>query len=109
MPILLSYHHGTLHKPWKRHFFEYLIEKKVVGIQDLDYSVLSTLFPDQSVTSFYYTLTAFKLKQAKQKKPLYQVIEENLHSFKDAQETERVRNHREAIVTIYDNVKNRTA
>jgi hypothetical protein len=108
MPILLSYHYGTLHQPWRRDFFEYLIEKKVAGVQDIDYLEASSFFPEQSAISFVNSISCFAKKQSKEKKPLFQIIEENLHSFKDPQETERVRNYRETIVRIYDEVKNRT-
>jgi hypothetical protein len=108
MPILLSFHYGTLHQPWRRDFFEYLIKKKIAGVQDIDYSEASRFWPEQSPTSFVNSLKAFSSKQAEQHKPLHKIIEENVHSFKDIQETERVRNYREEIVRIYDEVKNRT-
>jgi hypothetical protein len=108
MPILLSYHYGTLHRPWRREFFEYLVEKKVAAVQDIDYSEASSFWPEQSHCSFINSLRNFGKKQAVRKKPLFQIIEENLHSFKDPQENERVRNYREEIVRIYDEVKNRT-
>jgi len=108
LPILLSYNYETLHQPWRRDFFEYLIKKKVAGVQDIDYSEASSFWPEQSSTSFVNSIKTFSQKQANQSKPLYQIIQENLHSFKDLQETERVRNYREEIVQIYDEVKNRT-
>jgi hypothetical protein len=108
MPILLSHHYATLHRPWRRDFFEYLIEKKVAGVQDIDYLEASSFFPEQSAVSFVKSISCFAKKQSKEKKPLFQIIQENLHSFKDIQETERVRNYREEIVRIYDEAKNRT-
>jgi hypothetical protein len=108
MPILLAHHCQTLHRPWRRDFFEYLIEKKVVAVQDIDYSKASSFWPEQCATSLKTSLNNYTRKQAEQNKPLFQIIQENLHSFKDIQETERVRNYREEIVRIYDEAKNRT-
>ena len=107
-PILLSYHFGTLHKTWREDFLRYVVEKKIVGIQGLDYSELSVLFPSENATSFCNVVKRFKDRQAEETKPLFKIVEENLDNFKDIQETEKHQQFREEIVRIYDEVKNRT-
>jgi hypothetical protein len=106
-PILLSFHFGTLHKPWREDFLKYVVKKKIVGIQGLDYSELSRIFPEQNATSLCNVLKRFKDRQTEETKPLFKIVEDNLVTFKDIQETERHQQFREEIVRMYEEVKNR--
>jgi len=105
-PVLLSHHYGTLHKPWRIDFFNYVIEKKAVGEQDLDYAELKILFPEQTSRSLHTSLVRFAPKIGTPEKPLFQRIKEELHNCKDPLESERVKAFREEIVIIYDRVIN---
>ena len=104
--ILLSHHYGTLHKPWLIAFLNYVVEKKAVGEQDLDFAELKLLFPEQTPMSIHTALKRFIEKTVAAEKPLYQLIKEELPNFKDHQESERVKTDRENIVRIYDRVIN---
>merc|ERR1712061_81844 len=35
--ILLRYHYGVLLKPWKHTFLDYLISKKIMAVQDINF------------------------------------------------------------------------
>ena len=107
MPILLSFHYETLHKLWRRHFFEYLIEKKIVAIPEINYSDAMSLFPEQNPSSLVTPLKHYAIKQSKLNKPLYQILQDCLPTFTDSQEIERVKNFRQEIVRIYEEVKHR--
>ncbi len=72
-PILLSYHSGTLHKLWCVEFFRYLIQKKVVGRQNINFSEALTLFPEQTGDSLHHVLRNFRNNQENKEQPLYQV------------------------------------
>jgi hypothetical protein len=104
-PILLSYHNETLHRPWKRELYQYLINKKVVGTQDIDYQDLKTIFPEQNPASLVMVVCN-RPKTAKQALPLWQSLKEVLPDLNDPQETKRVKEFRDKIVEIYDRVKN---
>jgi hypothetical protein len=104
-PILVSYHYGTLLRPWRKEFLKYVVEKKIVGSQEVSYSDIFTKFPEQSVDTINHILSCFKTRETH--KPLYKSIEEHLPTYKDSLETDRVQRHREEIVRIYDEVKNR--
>jgi hypothetical protein len=104
-PVLLSYHYGTLHKPWRVDFLKYVVGKKIVGEQDLDFAELKLLFPEQTPRSLKSALGMFAQKCNSVKKPLYEIVQDSLSSkYKDVQETERLKTFREEIVKIYDRV-----
>jgi len=105
-PILLAYHRGMLHTLWRRDFFSYLVEKKVIGTKDLNHAEIKLLFPNQT-TSSIHLIVKNTVKDKALTKPLFQAIQEILPRLKDPQETERVKNKREAIVRIYEEIKNR--
>ncbi len=107
-PILLSYHYGTLHKLWRLDFLKYLVEKKVTGAQSMNYSEIATLFPEQTSDSLLGVLDAFSLKHEIEEQPLYQVIQKYLPTYRDPQGSDRIKNYREEIVRIYDEVRNRS-
>ena len=107
-PILISYHIGSLHHSWRESFYNYLVEKKVVGIQDLDYKELTRLFPEQNSVSLNKALSVFLLMRDFKKIPLYQIIQDKLPTLKCRQETEKARNFREEIVKIYEKVQHRS-
>ena len=107
-PILLSYHFGTLHKSWKDVFFDYIIKKRVLANQDLDYKELSELLPEQNSNSLHHAVISICGSMCFKKIPLFQVIQDKLPAYKGRHDTERVRNSREEIVRLYEKVKNRT-
>ena len=45
----------------KKELFEYLIDKKVVGRQDINYHQLKTIFPEQNLASTELALTTFRV------------------------------------------------
>ena len=106
-PILLSYHFGTLHKLWRLDFYKYIIKNKITCSQDINYAEAIEVFPEQTADSLHASLIRFA-KNWYQGEPLYRVIESCLPTYKDRQESEKVRNFREEIVKIYDHVKNQT-
>ncbi len=106
-PILLSHHSGTLHKLWCLEFYKYLVEKKVTGRQNINFSEAVQLFPEQNSESLHQALRIFSRKEENEEQPLYQVIQKYLPTFKDPQERERIKNFREEIVRIYDEVRKR--
>ncbi len=105
-PVLLSHHNGTLHKPWRVDLFNYVVEKKVVGEQDLDFAELKLLFPEQTRMSIHLTLVSLRQKTGVAKKPLYEHIKDLIPNYKDHQDSERLKTFREEIVRIYDRVVN---
>jgi hypothetical protein len=102
LPILLSYHEGTLHKPWRTTFLKYLIEKQVVHPKDIDFKEAIGLIPNHTVLSLSTALQIFKFYE--KDKPLYQLIQERLPTYQDPQETPKMQNYREKIVAIYSKV-----
>ncbi len=106
-PILLAYHHETLHMPWRKRLFSYIVEKEIAATQDFDYTELKSLFPEQGPFSIDNALTHHKIRATEQKLPLFQVLREILPTYKDPQESDRITNYREEIVRIYEEVKNR--
>ena len=102
-PILLSHHYETLHRPWKKELFEYLINKKVIARQDINYHELKTIFPEQNPLSIKYAITNYK---GDQNFILWKHLQEVLPDMKDFQEREKIKAYREKIVDIYDRVKN---
>ena len=105
-PILLSHHFGTLHRPWKIGLFEYLIGKKVIGCQDINYHELKIIFPEQNPYSISLAIGKNKTIPLDQSSFLWKRITQSLSDMKDTQESERVKTYRGTIVDIYDRVKN---
>ena len=101
-PILLSYHYGTLHRPWKKVLFEYLIDRKIVARQDINYRELKPILPEQNAASIGLALTHYRCKTI----PLWQLLKKSVPDLKDRQESERIKDYREKIVGIYESVKN---
>ena len=97
---------GTLHRPWKKELFEYLIGKKVIGSPDINYHELNIIFPDQNPYSINIALGKNKTISLGQSSFLWKRLKESLSYMKDTQESERVKTYRETIVDIYDRVKN---
>ena len=108
VPILLSQHLGTLHRPWIFDFLTYLVKNKVAGRQDINFSEVTKLFPEQNVESCHKALSNFKSRRSHEDKPLYQVIQSCLPTYNDRQDSERIQNFREQIVKIYEEAKNKT-
>ena len=102
-PILLSHHFGTLHRPWKKELFQYLIDKKVIARQDINYHELKTILPEQNPISIKYAITNYKGDESF---ILWKRIKEVLSDMKDSQEREKLKAYREKIVDIYDRVIN---
>jgi hypothetical protein len=103
-PVLLSYHSGTLHKEWKKDFYEYLIKNKVFSVKDIDWQDVRKHFPDKSSSSMMiWNLRVVTNKDTDQ--PLYLALEDYLPTYKHSSESERVRKHREDIVHWYDKAR----
>ena len=96
-----------MHKLWRLDFYKYIIKNKITCSQDINYAEAIEVFPEQTADSLHASLIRFA-KNWYQGEPLYRVIESCLPTYKDRQESEKVRNFREEIVKIYDHVKNQT-
>ena len=107
-PILLAHHYGTLHFPWHLDYFKYLVKMKIVAPQQISFPEVVKIFPEQSTDSLLNALALFRSKRNYKDKPLYQIIQSCLPTYKDHQNTERLKNFREEIVRIYEEVKSRT-
>ena len=106
-PILLSHHYGTLHRPWKKELFEHLIEKRIIGRQDINYQDLKIIFPEQNPSSIELALSKFKSSILYLNTPMWQCLREALPDLKDPQEIERFKDFREKIVEVYEKLRNR--
>ena len=77
-PILLSYHNSSLFADVKTQFLNYLIEKKVNSVQDIDWIDAKERFPGHSSRSLRNLISPKKLLQY----PLYKSIEDYLPTLK---------------------------
>jgi hypothetical protein len=104
-PILLSYHSGNLHKEWKKDFYEYLIEKKVFVVQNINWNDANKYFPDQSNTSMTEALREIRRDKKYADQPLYTALADYLPKYKQSSLRESSRKHREEIVHWYDKTR----
>ena len=81
---------------------------KIVAPQQISFPEVVKIFPEQSTDSLLNALALFRSKRNYKDKPLYQIIQSCLPTYKDHQNTERLKNFREEIVRIYEEVKSRT-
>ena len=80
-PRILAHLHGTVYLDWKREFFQYIIDNKLVGVTDIDKKIVEERWPSvpypkltQNATKVFY--------HGKRGVPLHQFISENIHSLK---------------------------
>ena len=86
----------------------HLVNKKIVGVQDIDYDELAIMFPEQSPITFINLISNFKKRQPSGK-PLYAVIADGLSTFNDYQETKRAQCFRDEIVEAFDRIVKKQA
>jgi hypothetical protein len=97
-PILMSYHLGTLHSNWKEKFLNYIVEKRVNYVKEIDWNEACKLFPAQTIKSL--TQVLFHCQRSKDV-PLFKAIKENIHKYKGNDYSEKEKLYRENIVKIY--------
>merc|ERR1712083_213209 len=75
-PILMSYHLGMLHFDWKEKFLNYILEKRVSYVKEIDWNEACKLFPAQTVRSL---TQVFMPDERSNEVPLFKAIKENIH------------------------------
>ena len=103
-PLLEANH--TFPSPWKKELFEYLIDKKVMAFQDINYHNLKLILPEQTPASIRSVLYPAIVNLPKKSLILWQHLKEILPDLKNAKESEKIKEHREKIIDIYERVKN---
>ena len=81
-PTLFYHVYGTLNSPWKKEFFQYIIDKKYVSVSDFDYKELKEKWPSVTKGNFSQTALQFFRNKRKNGTPLHEHISENLHRLK---------------------------
>ena len=103
-PMLLSFHFGVLHKPWKPTFLDYLIRKKIMAVQDINFDEVSQLCPGVLNGVADRFIQNIKFQSGKDKDlPLYIIAQNLIHKYKDKPDCgPKECKFREAIVDYYD-------
>ena len=100
-PILLSYHNSSLFADVKTQFLNYLIEKKVNSVQDIDWIDAKERFPGHSSRSLRNLISPKKLLQY----PLYKSIEDYLPTLKHSSRKRPFFENRERLIFMYDKAR----
>ena len=106
-PVLLSYHDQTLLTNVTPHFLSYIIERKLSATQEIMWDDVIKHFPTQ--TPKYLTrelsnklTTINKCNPHEVNLPLYLKLQKNAFEWKNQEMSEKVKNYRLAIVSLYD-------
>ncbi len=104
-PTLLAYHNGTLHSDWKTEFLEYLVEKKVKAIQDIDWQDTQEHFPNNTSLSLQRVFTSIRRQENYKSQPLFKTIQDYLPKLKNSAASKRGFEYREKIAYLYDKAR----
>jgi hypothetical protein len=104
-PTLLAYHNGTLHTDWKTEFFEYLVDKKVKAIQDIDWQEAQSHFPIHTSASLKDALKMVRLQEKFRCQPLFVSILDYLPKWNNSLASKKGFNYREKMVYLYDKAR----
>jgi hypothetical protein len=108
-PILLSYHLGVLHFDWKESFANYIVDKKPMTMQEVDWKDAVEHFPGQSSVSLRICLNDWTIKKMTANKdlPLFEAVKLHLPQIKEPKDLETTKTYREEIVRIYKEIRKR--
>ncbi len=106
-PILLSYHLGVLHFDWKESFANYIVDKKPMTMQEVDWKDAVEHFPGQSSVSLRICLNDWTIKKMTANKdlPLFEAVKLYLPRIQARKDSESTKTYREEIVRIYKEIR----
>ena len=105
-PILLSYHYGKLDHNWKYELLSYVVGKKIKAIKEIQWEVVSKLFPYQTRKSLHDFLSyTFVNNRRDRLDYVYVVVQEKLNDYKNKRPTEKEIEYQSEIVKMYLNCK----
>jgi len=104
-PILLAYHKGTLHTEWRREFLQYLLNRKVISVQDINWDEAKVHFPDHTTPSLERALLSIRRQSTFGSQPLYKSIQDYLPKLKNSAEMKSYKDNKEKIVYLYDQAR----
>ena len=105
-PALLAYHGGCLLTCVKADFLDYLIEKKVRGVLDIDWAEATKKFPFETSTSLKCFMKSEVRKfdrcfSSMADKPVHVKLQLSRPGWKDSQFSPKAKSYREKIVELY--------
>jgi hypothetical protein len=108
-PVLLSYHLGVLHFDWKESFANYIVDKKPMTMQEVDWKDAVEHFPGQSSASLKTCLNGWTTHRMTTNKdlPLFEALRLHLPQIKETKDQETTKTYREEIVRIYKEIRKR--
>ncbi len=106
-PVLLSFHLGVLHFDWKQSFANYIVVKKPISMQEVDWKDAIEKFPGQSSVSLRVCLKGWTTKKMTANKdlPLFEAVRLHLPQIKETKDLESTKTYREEIVRIYKEIR----
>ena len=109
-PVLLSYHLNETFKNVRPPVFTYLVEKKVVAFQDINWPEIVEKFPGQTPASLtceiHNQLVSIDERNPHEVNlPIFEKLQKNCHLWKDEDLSERQKSYRSKIIEIYDRVR----
>ncbi len=101
--VLLSYHFGCLHMPWKKDFVKFVIEEKTVGVQNLNFQDVQAKWPFLAQDSVLAYLPYLRSK-SKERQPLWKSLQDNYDKIRDYTRSKAQTKRREDIVNLYTKI-----
>jgi len=109
-PTLLAHHRSAVFTNPRPPFFLYLIERKSIAFQDIDWEDVKRHFPSQTITYLEYELhsqlrSLDKVNPHEVRLPLFMKLKNNISLWKDQPMSEKAKRYRERIINLYDKIR----
>ena len=88
---ILAHLSGTLNLDWRKNFFQFIIDKKIISLTDIDWNIVKETWPSVPKCNFSCAANSFVRVYGKRGLPLYQNISENLHHMKDSKKASQLK------------------